>query len=160
MPTWSDRNRTAYHRSLTHSGETKHLAEWARSIGVTRHTLAARLLRMSIADALAMPLRPQVARHEDMSKEAQAKRRRLRNERARRARIDVIRTYKQSRACKDCRRVYHPDVMEFDHVRGKKLFNISDAPYHIAMERLAAEIAKCDLVCANCHRLRTATRRV
>jgi len=47
--------------------------------------------------------------------------------------------------------------MEFDHVRGKKLFNLSKPPYNL--KRVAAEIAKCDLVCANCHRLRTASRR-
>lgn len=48
--------------------------------------------------------------------------------------------------------------MDFDHVRGTKKFNISDAGAKNALE-VIAEIDKCDLVCANCHRIRTEERR-
>lgn len=47
--------------------------------------------------------------------------------------------------------------MDFDHVRGEKLANVSDlvgAP----TEDLLAEVAKCELVCATCHRVRTSDR--
>jgi hypothetical protein len=48
--------------------------------------------------------------------------------------------------------------MDLDHVRGTKEFKISEAVHHAygaSFERLYAEIAKCEVVCANCHRLRT-----
>jgi hypothetical protein len=49
--------------------------------------------------------------------------------------------------------------MDLDHVRGRKEFKVSEVvqkAYSISLERLQAEIAKCDVVCANCHRVRTA----
>ena len=52
--------------------------------------------------------------------------------------------------------------MDFDHVRGRKEFKISEAvqkAYALNIDNLHLEIAKCDVVCANCHRLRTATTR-
>jgi hypothetical protein len=48
-----------------------------------------------------------------------------------------------------------PHVMDFDHVRGKKTKNLSAMVSHFGMEAIKAEIAKCDVVCANCHRERT-----
>ena len=48
--------------------------------------------------------------------------------------------------------------MDLDHVRGGKEFKVSDAvqlAYGVSLERSWAEIAKCDVVCANCHRVRT-----
>src|SRR3990167_2081058 len=56
--------------------------------------------------------------------------------------------------CSDCERTYPPYVMDFDHVRGKKVTKVArlrDA----GTPQLLTEIAKCDLVCANCHRIRT-----
>lgn len=64
--------------------------------------------------------------------------------------------------CVDCAGVFPPVVMDFDH-RGEvqKTVKIADWARRIgcgpaAIERLRAEIAACDLVCANCHRLRHA----
>lgn len=49
-------------------------------------------------------------------------------------------------------------VLEFDHV-GSKRFAISDAVGgERALAELEAEIARCEIRCANCHRLRTAER--
>jgi hypothetical protein len=48
--------------------------------------------------------------------------------------------------------------MDFDHVRGDKAFKVSEAvqlPPGIGLENVRAEIAKCDVLCANCHRIRT-----
>jgi hypothetical protein len=61
--------------------------------------------------------------------------------------------------CADCGQRFPTLVMDLDHVRGVKEFKVSEAvarAYGVKMERLRAEIAKCDVVCANCHRLRTA----
>lgn len=63
--------------------------------------------------------------------------------------------------CCDCGQRYPAPVMEFDHVpeRGPKAFGISRARTGaVTVEAARAELAKCDLVCANCHRLRTMQR--
>jgi 5-methylcytosine-specific restriction endonuclease McrA len=60
--------------------------------------------------------------------------------------------------CMDCHQTFHPDAMEFDHCRGEKSFNIARAR-NLSWPRIRAEILKCDLVCANCHRIRTHKRR-
>lgn len=59
--------------------------------------------------------------------------------------------------CLDCGQIFPNCVMEFDHVpeRGKKLFNIGHFYGKIEAARFQDEIAKCDVVCANCHRIRT-----
>jgi len=65
----------------------------------------------------------------------------------------------KDRACADCGVQYPAVVMDFDHVRGQKRFNLSKAvqsPFSLTFEEIRAEIAKCDVVCANCHRIRTA----
>lgn len=67
---------------------------------------------------------------------------------------DVIAAAKDN-VCTDCRVKYHPWAMEFDHVRGEKKFDISKC---CPRKDLDEELAKCDLVCANCHRIRTHTR--
>lgn len=45
-------------------------------------------------------------------------------------------------------------VLQFDHVRGKKLGVISDL-YSYKMSTLKEEIRKCDFRCANCHQIKT-----
>lgn len=60
--------------------------------------------------------------------------------------------------CTDCGTVLRPEAMDFDHVRGEKLGNVSDL-VGSTTEALLAEVAKCELVCANCHRSRTEDRR-
>lgn len=63
----------------------------------------------------------------------------------------------KSRPCVDCKDVHPVYVMEFDHSRGKKRFVVSDGVKTLKL--LLREIAKCDVVCANCHRIRTHKRR-
>ena len=58
--------------------------------------------------------------------------------------------------CVDCGGKYPPYVMDFDHVRGIKVQGISEMiQKHCTLVDLHAEIAKCEVVCANCHRERT-----
>jgi hypothetical protein len=59
--------------------------------------------------------------------------------------------------CKDCKNTFHTCQMDWDHVRGKKLFNLCGNMFR-SREAILKEVAKCDLVCANCHRLRTFKR--
>jgi hypothetical protein len=48
-------------------------------------------------------------------------------------------------------------VLEFDHLRDKE-FSISKGLVDRNWQSVLDEIAKCDVVCANCHRRRTAKR--
>ena len=70
-----------------------------------------------------------------------------------------IHQYQLEQGCMDCGYNSHPAALEFDHVRGTKLFNIGEKIGNYSREMLWEEIAKCDVVCANCHSIRTATRR-
>ena len=85
------------------------------------------------------------------NKEYFANRQRLRREQFR----QIIEKAKDI-PCFDCNKRYPYFVMDFDHVRGRKEFQISDSAHKLpSVERLLKEISKCDVVCANCHRLRT-----
>ena len=58
--------------------------------------------------------------------------------------------------CVDCGET-DPIVLEFDHLRDKK-FGIGNGLRDRAWQSVLDEMAKCDVVCANCHRRRTAKR--
>jgi len=74
------------------------------------------------------------------------------------AKKDMIRELK-SKPCTDCGLSFHWFVMDFDHVRGEKKGGVSALlQNNVSMTKLLAEIAKCDLVCSNCHRMRTWNR--
>lgn len=61
--------------------------------------------------------------------------------------------------CTDCGNTYPPYVMDFDHINGDKEINVAEAANRRwSKERILQEIEKCELVCANCHRIRTYTR--
>jgi hypothetical protein len=61
--------------------------------------------------------------------------------------------------CVDCGGEFHHAAMDFDHVRGDKDFCISNAMRgQFSMKRLKNELRKCELVCSNCHRVRTYKR--
>jgi hypothetical protein len=74
-----------------------------------------------------------------------------------RKRFKLIQDLKK-RPCGDCGIEYPPYVMQFDHKRDK-LFSISTYASRYSLERVLAEIEKCDVVCANCHAIRTHKRR-
>ena len=77
-------------------------------------------------------------------------------ERIQRYYIDV----QKSRSCADCDGRFPPYVMDFDHVRGKKVSILAKLRSgRASLARVAAEIEKCELVCSNCHRVRTYLRR-
>lgn len=57
--------------------------------------------------------------------------------------------------CADCGKKYPTHVMDFDHRNPlEKLKNIGNMKGY-SMQTLINEINKCDVVCANCHRIRT-----
>lgn len=65
----------------------------------------------------------------------------------------------KSEPCTDCGQSFASDAMDFDHVRGVKVANIS-ALLSGPRARLEAELLKCELVCAACHRQRELARRL
>ena len=67
----------------------------------------------------------------------------------------------KNRPCMDCGLTYHPFVMDLDHRPGEnKVDCVSNLThYHASIEIIRREIAKCDVVCSNCHRLRTLKRK-
>lgn len=74
-------------------------------------------------------------------------------------RID-LRAYKLMRGCLDCGYDTCAEALEFDHTRGSKSFDIPTMKALPGSPAFVAELAKCDVVCANCHAIRTAQRRV
>lgn len=84
---------------------------------------------------------------------------RLRDRRSQRRKL--IQEAKSNKACVDCGEKYPYWIMQFDHL-GDKLFTIGDtrASRGLALDKIREEIAKCDVVCANCHANRTHSRLV
>jgi hypothetical protein len=72
---------------------------------------------------------------------------------------ELVRALKRE-PCTDCGRSFHWFAMDFDHREGVDkagdIYRLVQGSHCI--ETLKAEIAKCDMVCAVCHRLRTARR--
>ena len=64
--------------------------------------------------------------------------------------------YYSAHPCVDCGED-DPVVLELDHVRGKKLAGVSQLVHNTrSLKVIEDEIAKCEVVCSNCHRRRTA----
>ena len=67
--------------------------------------------------------------------------------------------YKVKAGCVDCGYRAHPRALDFDHIGTDKVGDVGRLAHsRIAWARLLAEIAKCEVVCANCHRIRTYER--
>lgn len=60
----------------------------------------------------------------------------------------------KNKPCIDCGARHHYSMMDFDHIDNNKVMNVSKMR-NKSMDTLLAEIKKCELVCSNCHRLRT-----
>lgn len=74
--------------------------------------------------------------------------------------IERVNTLKATIPCKDCGQKFPPVCMDFDHLRDK-FKQVSTLVYSgVDWEVIADEIAKCEIVCANCHRIRTQLRKV
>ena len=57
--------------------------------------------------------------------------------------------------CMDCGVRYPPYVMDFDHRDPSVKFLGVGMMTHRSPAKIIEEIAKCDVVCSNCHRIRT-----
>ena len=68
---------------------------------------------------------------------------------------EFIREYKVSVGCKDCGYNEHHAALEFDHISDNKEINVCNAK---SIARAKKEIKKCEVVCSNCHKIRTYNR--
>lgn len=82
-----------------------------------------------------------------------------RNKTYRKKITNFVNDMKEKTPCKDCRVNYPYYVMDFDQIDGVKKLGIIS--YYSRTGRIGAlkeEMLKCEIVCANCHRVRTHTR--
>lgn len=79
---------------------------------------------------------------------------------AQRVRVKDFLIQAKSKPCLDCGGLFPPYVMDFDHLPGYVKLATLGKRNAYSLKWIQAEIAKCDLVCANCHRIRTETRRL
>ena len=81
------------------------------------------------------------------------------NRKNRKSIIDYVNKVK-SVPCKDCDKKYDPVCMDFDHLDpSEKVAAIAVmVRNNLSIDTIKKEIEKCEVVCANCHRLRTKIR--
>jgi hypothetical protein len=87
---------------------------------------------------------------------------RRRDRRAERKREFVVwyEALKADRPCADCGGSFPPAAMQWDHLPGaEKVADVANLMRRLCKRRILDEIAKCELVCANCHAIRTVSRR-
>ncbi len=67
--------------------------------------------------------------------------------------------HEKNKPCTDCGIKYPYYVMQFDHLRDKE-YHIGTLVNSNNIKKLELELAKCEVVCANCHAMRTYRRGV
>lgn len=102
--------------------------------------------------------RAQVRQHYRANLEYYAAKRRKRGRELYQDQRRRVLDYLAAHPCVDCGEA---DIvcLEFDHVRGVKRFSVAAMIGDYAWEAIEAEIAKCVVRCANCHRRKTARER-
>ena len=63
--------------------------------------------------------------------------------------------YKLASGCVDCGYKQHHSALDFDHISNDKELNVCFAR---SISQAKKEITKCEVVCSNCHRIRTYNR--
>jgi hypothetical protein len=87
---------------------------------------------------------------------ARSKKRNISQRKNNRAFVDRVKSFA---SCMDCGES-NPIVLDFDHVRGEKVSNVSDmASSSYCISTIKDEIRKCNIRCSNCHRKKTHSRR-
>lgn len=78
------------------------------------------------------------------------------NKRTAKKKQEYIKRYKLFVGCAFCGYKKHYAALEFDHINpDKKLFAISQCHKGWGMKKIKDEIRKCQVLCANCHRIKT-----
>lgn len=72
-----------------------------------------------------------------------------------REKAEFLREFKTARGCMDCGYNEHWCALDFDHRPGEiKLHEPAMLKFCKSWDVIHAELAKCDVVCSNCHRIR------
>lgn len=73
---------------------------------------------------------------------------------------EKLRKIKEDSGCVDCKEKYPHFILQFDHLPEYEKFGIvSNIARRYSWEKALKEIEKCDIVCANCHSIRTWNRK-
>lgn len=72
---------------------------------------------------------------------------------------DRLAEIKLAAGCADCGYRQHAAALDFDHAGSEKVANVSALLRRVPWEQVLVEVAKCEVVCANCHRIRTYNER-
>ena len=98
-------------------------------------------------------------RHYEKNKDKVKARTKIRNKSQKNKNRKFVSWVKGRSCCVDCGE-NNPLVLDFDHVTGEKVMNISDmSRTSYSTETIMDEIDKCEVRCSNCHRLITHQRR-
>lgn len=82
-----------------------------------------------------------------------------RKSRERKARLRTFFREQKRWPCTDCGEKYPPCVMDFDHTGDDKVVSPGRmVTLGWGESKMLKELDKCELVCANCHRIRTSQR--
>jgi hypothetical protein len=67
----------------------------------------------------------------------------------------IVNEYKSKKGCFCCGYNKHPSALDFDHIDPKQKVMAVSQMLALKEERLLLEIEKCQVLCANCHRIKT-----
>lgn len=99
-------------------------------------------------------------RYYEANKSKVKQRSKKRNRKQRNANKAYVDKIKVESSCVDCGEG-NPLVLDFDHVKGEKVGDISSMVYQsYCVESIQKEIDKCEVRCSNCHRVATHNRRI
>lgn len=71
----------------------------------------------------------------------------------------ALQIHKLAQGCADCGYNASAYALQFDHVRGEKKQAVSDlVRSDYGWDTIVEELTKCEIVCANCHAVRTKNR--
>lgn len=107
----------------------------------------------------AIDQRAAARRHYEANKRVYKDRAKAHNAKAIKRNRRIVRDHLKAHPCIDCGED-DPDVLDFDHVRGQKVDNVTTMVANcVSAEKLLREIEKCEIRCSNCHRKATKKRR-
>lgn len=72
----------------------------------------------------------------------------------------IINRYKTLKGCVDCGYKENAEALDFDHLRDKEFLISRAVAQMTSWKRIKEEVKKCEVRCANCHRIMTQKRRL